>query len=72
MGNGVTQDYAETVRLYKLAADQGFTDAESNLGVAYATGRGVERDLAVAEATRWLERAAAKGHEVAIRNLART
>ena len=59
----MADDDAEAFRLYKLAADQGFTDAEHNLGAAYANGSGVARDDA--EAIRWLKRAAAKGSEPA-------
>ena len=51
----------EAAHYYKLAADQGFTEAEYNLGAMYANGLGVARD--VAEAIRWYERAAAKGDE---------
>ena len=68
-GGGVAQDYVEAVRLYKLAADQGYTSAEFNVGVSYAMGGGVEKD--VAKATLWLERAAAKGHEKAKQVLSR-
>jgi len=44
------------------------TDAETNLGAAYAEGKGVARDLA--EAERLWERAATKGNEDAKGNLA--
>ena len=60
-GEGVPQDYAEAMRFSKLAAEQGFTDAECNLGFMYANGEGVAQNIA--EAIRWYERAAAKGHE---------
>ena len=68
-GDGVAQDSVEAVRLFKLAADQGFAEAENNLGCMYARGCGVEQDTA--EAIRWLERAAAKGHEKANKYLSR-
>ena len=67
-GDGVAQDYAEALRFYKLAAEQGFTIAEYNLGCMYVNGYGVARDTA--EAIRWFERAAAKGDEDAIQRLA--
>ena len=44
-----------------MAAVQGLTEAEYGLGVMYKNGNGVARDIA--EATRWFERAAAKGDE---------
>ena len=47
-----------------LAANQGFTEAEYNLGIMYANGNGVPR--CVDTAIRWYERAAAKGDEMAI------
>ena len=34
-GNGVPQDYAKAVKWYRLAADQGYADAQYNLGVMY-------------------------------------
>jgi TPR repeat protein len=34
-GLGVDQDKAEAVKWYKLAAEQGYTKAQSNLGAIY-------------------------------------
>ena len=59
----------EAFRYYALAADQGHTKAEYNLGICYRGGEGTEVDLG--KARYWLERAAAKGHEKAIKALAR-
>ena len=70
-GDGVIQDYAEAFRFFKLAANQGFTEAEFNLGCMYEDGDVVARDSDTAEAIRWYERAAAKGHEKAKDALAR-
>ena len=42
------QDYAEAVRWYKKAADQGDADAQYDLGVAYYNGEGVPQDYAEA------------------------
>jgi TPR repeat protein len=61
--------FDEPFRYYALAADQGFTPGEFNLGRCYRDGRGTEVDLG--KARYWFERAAAKGHEKAIENLAR-
>ena len=41
VGTGVTQDHAEAVRWYRLAADQGHANGQYNLGVMYAHGTGV-------------------------------
>jgi len=58
------QKAAESFRYYKLAAEQGLTEAELNVGLCYAKGDGVSED--VNEAKRWFVRAAAKGQEDAI------
>lgn len=44
-GEGVTQDYKEAVRYYKLASRQGHIKANVNLGVLYHQGVGVRQDL---------------------------
>ena len=33
-GDGVKKDFVEAVKWYRLAADQGYADAQCNLGVA--------------------------------------
>jgi uncharacterized protein len=43
-GGGVTQDYKTAVKWYKLAAEQGQSDAQTNLGSMYALGKGVIKD----------------------------
>ena len=68
-GQGVAQDYAEAVRLYRLAAAQGYAIAQSNLGVMFENGQGVAQDRA--EAIRWYRLAAAQGHARAQANLKR-
>ena len=44
-GKGVPQDYAEAVKWYRMAAEQGYSVAQYNLGLMYANGRGVPQDL---------------------------
>ena len=63
------QKFEEAFRYYALSADQGYTRGEHNLGCRYVNGQGTEVDLG--KARYWFERAAAKGHETATRNLAR-
>jgi TPR repeat protein len=58
-GQGVAQDYAEAVRLYRLAAAQGHAVAQMNFGGMFENGRGVAQDRA--EAIRWYRLAAAQG-----------
>ena len=60
---GVTKDYNEAVRWYRLAAEQGNAEAQFNLGVLAGAGHGMPRDLDAAR--HWLERAAKQGHEKA-------
>ena len=73
-GQGVPQDYAEAIRWYRRAADQGQAGAQQgaaaaqfNLGVMYHEGRGVPQDYA--EAIRWYRRAADQGQAGAQFNL---
>ncbi|EGB06301.1 hypothetical protein AURANDRAFT_29473, partial [Aureococcus anophagefferens] len=63
------EKFEEAVRCFVLAANQGYTDGEHNLGACFYDGIGTEVDLG--KARFWLERAAAKGNELAIENLAR-
>ncbi len=64
---GVPQDFAESFRWYRLAADQGDAEAQFNLGVIYATGRGAPQDDA--EAFRWYRLSANQGDTRAQYNL---
>jgi hypothetical protein len=52
---------------YRMAANQGNTFAQNNIGYMVARGEGVGKDCAVAR--QWLERAAAAGSELARSNL---
>ena len=61
------QNYAEAVRWYRLAADQGHALAQSNLGIMYGEGRGVPQNYA--EAVKWYRLAADQGHARAQLNL---
>ncbi|MFZ0509129.1 MAG: tetratricopeptide repeat-containing serine protease family protein [Methylocella sp.] len=54
------RDYAEGVRWYRKAADQGDADAQLMLGILYNEGIGVPRDYA--EAIRWYRKAADQGN----------
>jgi uncharacterized protein len=66
-GQGVTQDYVEAVRCYRLAADQGEALAQSILGLMYAQGHGVLQDYVIAYM--WLNLSAAQGYGNAEINL---
>ncbi len=47
-GKGVTQNDAEALKWYRLAADQGNAFAQGNLGWMYHNGDGVSQDYAEA------------------------
>ena len=55
LGRGVTQDYQQAARWFRLAADQNHPDAQYNLGFLYYYGRGVAQDYLQAED--WFEQA---------------
>ena len=56
---GFERNSTEAVRWYRRSAEQGFTLAQSYLGIAYALGQSVERDAA--EAARWCRLGAEQG-----------
>jgi hypothetical protein len=63
----VPQDEVEGVRYYKLAAEQGHSMAQFNLGVCFERGQGVAQDWL--EATRYYRLAAEQGDADAQYNL---
>ncbi|KAJ1451165.1 hypothetical protein M885DRAFT_530461 [Pelagophyceae sp. CCMP2097] len=67
--DGVEQDAARAVKMYRAAALGGHARAEFLLGVCYYKGEGVERDADVA--TTWIRRAADRGLAEAQTNVGR-
>jgi len=61
---GLAQDRAQSVALYRLAAAQGFDEAQHELGYMHYHGEGVAQDYA--EALQWFKLAAAQGHPGAL------
>jgi TPR repeat protein len=59
-GQYVEQNYAEAVRFYRLAAEQGDAEGQANLGYMFFQGTGTAKDYA--EAVRLLRLAEAQGH----------
>ena len=59
-GNGVSQNYTEAFRWYRLAAEQGHVEAQLNVGLMYNEGQGVTQDPAAG--AEWLRRAADAGN----------
>jgi TPR repeat protein len=68
LGESVSEDDAEAVKWYRLAAEQGHVSAQYNLAVMYDNGEGVPQDDA--EAVKWYRLAAEQGHVSAQFNLA--
>jgi hypothetical protein len=65
-GRGVTQNYDEAVRWYRLAADQGDADAQQALADLYRFGWGVAKDYV--EAHKWYSLAATRGKSEAAKS----
>ena len=67
-GDGVTRDYNEAMRLYRLSAAQGNPVAEFRIGYLYEKGLGVVQDDV--QAMQWYKEAAAQGNQPAGNRLA--
>jgi TPR repeat protein/serine/threonine protein kinase len=67
LGAGAPEDVQEAIRMYKLAAEQGFAPAMNNLGDLYYHGTKVPRDDA--EAIRWYRMAVQRGNASAANTL---
>ena len=65
-GEGVPENDVEAVRWYRLAADQGYVEAQYNLGNMYANGEGVPENYIAAYM--WFNLAAAQGDDHASQN----
>ena len=65
-GQGVPQDDKTAVKWYRLAAEQGYAPAQSNLGFMYSKGKGVMEDDVYAHM--WYSIAASSGNEGASKN----
>ncbi len=61
------EDYAEAVKWYRRAAEQGYVDAQNNLGECYESGQGVEQNYD--KAVKWYRKAAEQGDVNAQNNL---
>ena len=66
-GHGVLQDDKEAVKWFRMAAEQGITEAQLNLGYMYHKGEGVLQDYK--EAVKWYRMAAEQGDADAQFNL---
>jgi TPR repeat protein len=61
-GNGVDQNYPESMEWFQRAAEQGLTEAQLKLGALYAIGEGVYEDSV--EAYKWFQLAGMSGEDV--------
>ena len=68
-GDGVAQDYEETMKWYRKAAAQGNAFAQYIIGALYEQGKGVEQDYE--EAMKWYQKAIEQGYDDAKEDLAR-
>ena len=64
---GLIKDDEEAIKWYRKAAEQGFAEAQYNLGVCYGTGEGVTMDEV--EAVNWYRKAADQRYAPAQSNL---
>ena len=58
-------NYAEAVKWYRIAAEQGDADAQFNLGLLYNNGDGVTQNYT--EAAKWYHKAAEQGDYDAVK-----
>jgi uncharacterized protein len=62
----VPQDFAQALKWYRLAADQGNAFAQNNLGLMHEKGQGVPQDIV--RAHMWFNLSGAQGHEQGLKN----
>jgi len=67
-GPGVPADPVEAARLFRICADQGHDSSQSMLGVCFATGQGVEKNIE--QAMYWYGKAVSQGNVRAMNNYA--
>lgn len=48
-GKGVSQDYVEAMRWYRMAADQGDSSAQNHIGSLYRNGWGITQDVQISQ-----------------------
>ena len=66
-GRGITQDFQEAGKWFRLAAAQGNALAQHNLGLMYRNGKGITQDYI--QAVKWYRLAAVQGLDTAQNNL---
>lgn len=66
-GLGISKDYVEAMKWYRLAAAQNHANAQNNMGVLYCMGRGVEQNYT--EAMKWYKLSADQNNACAQCNI---
>jgi TPR repeat protein len=66
-GLGVVRYYGESLRWFRLAAEQGYSDSQDHIGLHFHGGLGVQQDLK--EAVKWHEYASNQGLPIGQNNL---
>ena len=61
------RNYLAALEWYRKAAEQGYADAQNNLGLMYVNGYGMERNYR--QAVEWFRKAAEQGHALGQNNL---
>ena len=59
LDKGVIENYAKAAKLYRKSAEQGYAEAQYNLGRMFENGRGVSKDYA--KAVEWYRKSAEQG-----------
>ena len=62
-GQGVPKDYAQAVKWFRKAADQGMPESQYMMGVIYDRGEGLPQDFA--EAVAWYRKSGEQGYVAA-------
>jgi hypothetical protein len=68
-GEGVPQNYSTAVKWFRMAAEQGDSNAQYCLGLKYSVGHGVPQNYP--EAAKWHRKSAEQGYSAAQLSLAR-
>ena len=63
------KDIEEAVKWWQKAAEQGYAEAQYNMGICYYSGTGITRDYT--EAVKWYRKAAEQGYVLAEEALSR-
>ena len=66
-GEGVPQDSKESVKWYRLSAEQGNAEAQYNVGLKYYKGQGVPKDYVLSHM--WFSIVHSQGDKGSVKNI---